>query len=122
MLQNDFAPTLLQRRFSRRERSAGQPPIWLGVPVASAAALQRNASTVPQASLDTITIAQQELSSLKGGKACPVCFEAPRALSPHASSQAAYVQVGRVFFKTAPASCAEKLKGARLGIALPTAL
>jgi hypothetical protein len=48
-----------------------------------------------------------------------------RALSPHASSQSAYLQVGRVFFKSAPASCAEKLKGAGLAResqALPTAL
>lgn len=44
-----------------------------------------------QATLQTIAVAKQELSSLKAGKS-------------------AYVQVGRVFFKNSPAVCAEKLK------------
>ncbi len=48
--------------------------------------------TCAQASLDTISVAQQELSSLREGRAT-------------------YVQVGRVFFKKPAAACAQKLQG-----------
>jgi hypothetical protein len=58
-----------------------------------------------QASLNSISVAQQELSSLKGGKAqLPTrhLSAPPETISPPSSpsSQAAYLQVGRVFFKT----------------------